>query len=98
MNHRLRALLLILWPFIDMLYNNKWPTDPSGGVASKEIKDESNRWDMSEFNNFLHMEKHGQIQMKSVWMEQLVFSTKTTLGQRAITGFELALASTIHNA
>jgi hypothetical protein len=36
--------------------------------------------------------------MKSVWMEQLVFSAKTALGQRAITGLELALASTIHNA
>jgi hypothetical protein len=44
------------------------------------------------------MEKHGQIQMKSVWMEQLVFSAKTALGQRAITSFELALASTIYNA
>jgi hypothetical protein len=50
-NHRLRALLLISWPLIDTLYDDKWPTDPSGGVAWKEIEDESNRWDVSEFNN-----------------------------------------------
>jgi hypothetical protein len=50
-NHRLRALLLTSWPVIDTLYDDKWPTDPSRGVAWKEIKDESNRWDMSEFNN-----------------------------------------------
>jgi hypothetical protein len=72
-NHRLRALLLISWPLIDTMYDDKWPTDPSGGVAWKEIEDESNRWDVSEFNNVSHMEKNGQIQMKSVWMEQLVF-------------------------
>jgi hypothetical protein len=47
---------------------------------------------------FPRMEKNGQIQMKTVWMEQLVFSAKTALGQRAITGLELVLASTIHNA
>jgi hypothetical protein len=50
-NHRLRALLLTSWPLIDTMYNDKWPTDPSGGVAWKEIEDESNRWDVSEFNN-----------------------------------------------
>src|SRR5579875_1047573 len=44
------------------------------------------------------MRKRGQIQMRSVWMEQLVFSVKIASGQRAITGLELALASTIHNA
>jgi hypothetical protein len=44
------------------------------------------------------MQKRGQIQMKSVWMEQLVFFAKTALGQRAITGLELVLASTIQNA
>jgi hypothetical protein len=50
-NHRLRALLLTSWPVIDTMYDDKWPTDPSGGVAWKEIEDESNRWDVSEFNN-----------------------------------------------
>jgi hypothetical protein len=49
--HRLRALLLTSWPLIDMMYDDKWPTDPSGGVAWKEIEDESNRWDVSEFND-----------------------------------------------
>jgi hypothetical protein len=44
------------------------------------------------------MQKRGQIQVKSVWMEQLVFFAKIALGQRAITGLELVLASTIHNA
>jgi hypothetical protein len=44
------------------------------------------------------MQKRGQIQVKSVWMEQLVFFAKTALGQRAITGLELVLASTIQNA
>jgi hypothetical protein len=44
------------------------------------------------------MQKRGQIQMKSVWMEQLVVFAKTALGHRAITGLELVLASTIHNA
>jgi hypothetical protein len=33
------------------MYDDKWPTNPSGDVAWKEIKDESNRWDVSEFNN-----------------------------------------------
>jgi hypothetical protein len=47
---------------------------------------------------FPRIEKNGQIQMKTVWMEQLVFFAKTTLGQRAITGLELVLASTIYNA
>jgi hypothetical protein len=51
MNHRLRALLLTLWPVIDTMYNNKWPTNPSGGVAWKEIEDGFDHWDMSEFNN-----------------------------------------------
>jgi hypothetical protein len=50
-NHRLRALLLTSWPLIGTLYDDKWPTDPSGGVAWKEIEDRSNRWDVSEFNN-----------------------------------------------
>jgi hypothetical protein len=50
-NHRLRALLLTSRPVIDTLYDDKWPTDPSGGVAWKEIEDKSNRWDVSEFNN-----------------------------------------------
>jgi hypothetical protein len=49
--HRLRALLLTSWPLIDTMYDDKWPTDPSGGVAWKEIEDESNRWDVSKFNN-----------------------------------------------
>jgi hypothetical protein len=44
------------------------------------------------------MEKNGQIQMKTVWMEQLMFFAKTALGQRAISGLELVVASTIHNA
>jgi hypothetical protein len=39
------------------MYDDKWPTDPSGGVAWKEIKDESNRWDVSEFNNVSPYEK-----------------------------------------
>jgi hypothetical protein len=56
-NHRLRALLLTSWPLIDTMYDDKWPTDPSGGVAWKEIKDESNRWDVSEFNNVSPYEK-----------------------------------------
>jgi hypothetical protein len=51
LNHRLRALLLTSWRVIDTMYNDKWPTDPSGGVAWKEIEDESNCWDVSEFNN-----------------------------------------------
>jgi hypothetical protein len=50
-NHRLGALLFILWPLIDTMYDDKWPTAPSGGIAWKEIEDESNRWDVSEFNN-----------------------------------------------
>jgi hypothetical protein len=50
-NHRLRALLLTSWPVIDTMYDDKWPTDPSGGDAWKEIEDESNRWDVSKFNN-----------------------------------------------
>jgi hypothetical protein len=50
-NHILRALLLTSWPVIDTMYNDKWPTDPSRGVAWKEIKDGSYRWDVSEFNN-----------------------------------------------
>jgi hypothetical protein len=32
-NHRLRALLLTSWPLIDTMYDDKWPIDPSGGVA-----------------------------------------------------------------
>jgi hypothetical protein len=32
-NHRLRALLLTLWPLIDMMYDDKWPIDTLGGVA-----------------------------------------------------------------
>jgi hypothetical protein len=47
---------------------------------------------------FSCMKKRGHLQIKSVWMEQLVFFAKTALGQRAITGLELVLASTIHNA
>jgi hypothetical protein len=50
-NHRLRALLLTSWSLIDTMYDDKWPTDPLGGVAWKEIEDESNRWDVSKFNN-----------------------------------------------
>jgi hypothetical protein len=50
-NHRLRALLFTSWPLIDTMYNDKWPTDPSGGVTWKEIDDGSDCWDVSEFNN-----------------------------------------------
>jgi hypothetical protein len=50
-NHRLRALLLTSWPVIDTMYNDKWPIDPSRGVAWKDVKDGFDRWDVSEFNN-----------------------------------------------
>jgi hypothetical protein len=50
-NHRLKALLLTSWPVIDTMYDDKWLTETSGGVAWKEIEDESIRWDVSEFNN-----------------------------------------------
>jgi hypothetical protein len=97
-NHRLRALLLTSWPLIDMMYDDKWPSDPSGGVTWKEIEDESNCWDVSEFNNISSYEKTWPNPNEKCLDGTTYVFAKTALGQRAITGLELVLASTIHNA